>query len=65
MEVHAKAQHEKNLETLQSKQAEAWEYFRKLKDANESAWGQFKTHMDKAGEDVKIAVERMTTVFHP
>ena len=63
IEEHAKVQYQKNLEILRAKQTEAWEYFHKLKDANESAWEQFKTHMDKAGEEVKDAVERMTTKF--
>ena len=63
IEEHAKAQYEKNLETLRAKQTEAWEYFNKLKGANEAAWAQFKTHMDKAGGEVKDAVERMTTKF--
>ena len=57
MEAHAKAQYERNLEALRTKQAEAWENFYTLKSANEGAWGQFKTHMDKAGEEVKAAVE--------
>ena len=35
----------------------------KLKGANESAWAQFKAQMDKAGGEVKDAVERMTTRF--
>ena len=60
---HAKVQYEKNLETLRAKQTEAWEYFHKLKGANETAWAQFKAHMDKAGTEVKDAVERMTTKF--
>ena len=63
IEEHTKAQFEKNLETLRAKQAEAWEYFHKLKGANETAWAQFKAHMDKAGAEVKDAVERMTTKF--
>jgi len=63
IEEHAKAQYEKNLEILRTKQNEAWEYFHKLKGANETAWTQFKAHMDKAGEEVKDAVERMTTKF--
>jgi hypothetical protein len=58
IEAHAKTQYEKNLEALRAKQAEAWENFYTLKSANESAWGQFKTHMDKAGEEVKAAVEQ-------
>jgi len=63
MEAQARAQYEKNLEALHAKQEEAWEHFRKLKSANESAWVQFKAHMDKTGEEVKSAVERMTTKF--
>lgn len=63
MEAHAKSQYEKNLELLRARQAEAWENFYKLKGANESAWAQFKVHMDKAGGEVKDAVERMTTKF--
>jgi hypothetical protein len=63
MEAQAKVQYEKNLEILRAKQDEAWENFHKLKSANESAWVQFKAHMDKAGEEVKSAVERMTTKF--
>ncbi|HTD12364.1 MAG TPA: hypothetical protein VK676_09875 [Steroidobacteraceae bacterium] len=63
IEGHAKAQYEKNLELLRAKQTEAWEYFQKLKGANEGAWAQFKAHLDKAGGEVKVAVERMTTKF--
>ena len=63
IEANAKVQYEKQLEALRAAQTEAWEDFYKLKGANESAWGQFKAHMDKAGEEVKAAVERMTTNF--
>jgi hypothetical protein len=56
-EAQAKAQYEKNLEQLRAKQAEAWDNFHTLKSANESAWGQFKVHMDKAGQEVQAAVE--------
>jgi hypothetical protein len=63
IEAHAKIQYEKQLEVLRAAQGEAWENFYKLKGANESAWGQFKAHMDKAGGEVKAAVERMTTNF--
>jgi len=63
IEASAKAQYEKQLEALRAAQTEAWEDFYKLKGANESAWGQFKAHMDKAGGEVKAAVERMTTNF--
>jgi hypothetical protein len=63
MGVQAKAQYEKNLELLHAKQEEAWQNFYKLKAANESAWAQLKGHMDKAGGELKDAVERMTTIF--
>jgi len=63
IEAQAKAQYEKNLEMLHTKQEEAWQNFYKLKSANESAWAQLKAHMDKAGEELKDAVERMTTIF--
>ena len=63
IEAHTKVQYENNLETLRATQAAAWENFHKLKSANESAWAEFKVHMDKAGGEVKAAVERMTTNF--
>ena len=63
IEAHTKVQYEKNLETLRATQAAAWENFRKLKSANESAWAECKALMDKAGGEVKAAVERMTTNF--
>jgi hypothetical protein len=59
--AHTKVQYEKNLETLRATQADAWDSFSKLKNANESAWTEFKAHMDKAEGEVKAAVERMTT----
>ena len=63
MGVQAKAQYEKNLELLHTKQEEAWQNFYKLKAANESAWEQLKAQMNKAGGELKDAVERMTTIF--
>jgi hypothetical protein len=63
IEANAKIQYEKQLEALRAAQTKAWEDFYKLKGANESAWGQFKSHMDKTGGEVKAAVERMTTNF--
>lgn len=63
MEVQAKDQYEKNLEILRAKQTEAWEHFYKLKSANEVAWVQSKAHMDKAGGEVKAAIEHMISVF--
>jgi hypothetical protein len=61
IEANTKAQYEKNLEVLRATQADAWEHFGKLKGANESAWTEFKANMEKAGGEVKAAVERMTT----
>ena len=63
IEANAKVQYEKMLETLRASQAQAWENFNKLKGANESTWSEFKALMDKAGGEVKAAVERMTTSF--
>ena len=61
IEARTKAQYQNNLETLRAAQADAWESFTKLKNANESAWAEFKVQMEKTGEEVKVAVERMTT----
>jgi alpha-galactosidase/6-phospho-beta-glucosidase family protein len=63
MEMHAKEQFEKNLEVLRTKQSEAWDYFYKMKSANENAWSQFQGHMDKAGGEVKAAIENMGSIF--
>ncbi|MGO9934076.1 MAG: hypothetical protein ACLPV8_19990 [Steroidobacteraceae bacterium] len=63
IEVNAKAQYEKMLETLRVTQAQAWENFNKLKGSNESAWAEFKTHMEKAGAEVRAAVESLTTTL--
>jgi hypothetical protein len=63
MEAQAKAQYDKGLEALHAKQEEAWDNFRKMKAASESAWEQFRVNMDKAGEEVKSATERMTSQF--
>jgi hypothetical protein len=63
IEANAKVQYEKQLEALRAAQTEAWDDFYKLKGANESAWERFKAQMDKAGGEVKAAVERMTTNF--
>jgi hypothetical protein len=63
IQAHAKLQYEKQLEALRAAQANAWENFNKLKGANEGAWTEFKTHMEKAGGEVKAAVESMTAKF--
>lgn len=61
IEANAKAQYEKMLETLHASQTQAWENFNKLKGSNETAWAEFRTHMDKAGAEVKAAVENLAT----
>ena len=63
MEAQAKVQLEKNLELLRATQAQAWESFAKSKGANESAWNEFRAHMDKAGEELRSAAEVMTRAF--
>jgi hypothetical protein len=63
LEAHAKVQYEKHLEALRATQAQAWENFHKLKGVNEGAWEQMKAHMDKVGEEVNSAVDRMRTNF--
>jgi hypothetical protein len=63
MQAHTKAQYEKHLETVRAAQAEAWENFDKLKGANEGAWTEFKAHMEKAGGEVKAAMESMAASF--
>jgi transposase len=65
IEAQANVQYEKHLEALRAIQAQAWENFHKLKGANEGAWEQMKAHMDKVGEEVKSAVDRMRTNFKP
>jgi hypothetical protein len=60
-ESSAKAQYEKMLETLRASQTQAWENFNKVKGSNETAWAEFKAHMDKAGAEVRAAVESLTT----
>jgi transketolase len=60
-ESSAKAQYEKMLETLRASQTQAWENFSKLKGSNDTAWAEFKAHMDKAGAEVRAAVESLTT----
>lgn len=61
IEATAKVQYEKMLETLRATQTQAWDNFNKVKGSSESAWVEFKAHMDKAGEEVKAAIESLTT----
>jgi hypothetical protein len=63
IQAHTKAQYEKHLETVRAAQAEAWENFDKMKNAHEGAWTEFKAHMDKAGGEVKAAMESMAASF--
>jgi len=63
IEASTKIQYEKQLESLRAAQADAWENFNKLRGASDSAWSEFKAHMEKAGGEVRAAVERMTAVF--
>jgi len=63
METQARAQFEKNLEMLRNTQAQAWESFSKLKQANEGTWEEFKGHMEKAGAELRSAAEAMTRGF--
>jgi hypothetical protein len=65
MEAQAKTQFEKNLELLRASQAQAWENFGKFKDANESAWAEFKSHMEKAGAELRSASEAMARGLKP
>ena len=65
LEAQAKTQFDTHLELLRTKQAEAWDHLGNMKKANEGAWAEFKTHVDKAGAEVKAAVETMATKFKP
>ena len=63
IETQTKVQYEKHLESLRAAQTDAWENFNKLKSASDSAWSEFKAHMEKAGGEVRAAVERITANF--
>jgi uncharacterized protein YpuA (DUF1002 family) len=63
MQADARAQYERNLELLLERQKEAWANFYQLTNASQSAWGQFQGQMDKAGGEVKAAIERVTATF--
>jgi len=64
-EAQAKQRFDENLELLRAKQAQAWEQLHSLKGSNEAAWAEFKTHMEKAGNEVRTAVETLAKVFKP
>jgi hypothetical protein len=63
MQAQGKVQFDKHLETLRAAQVDAWSKFDTMKSANEGAWTDFKAHMDKAGAEVKAAMESMTANF--
>lgn len=63
MQAQMKAQYEAGLKLLQARQNDAWDNFHKLKDSNEATWAQVKAHMDKAGEEVKSAMEAVASRF--
>jgi len=65
MQQHAQAQFQQNLEFWQQSQTKAWESFGKLKQQNEGAWEEFRTHMEKAGAELRSAAEAMTRGFKP
>jgi len=56
-EAQAKAQYEKTLNYCGPNKPKRGRISTLLKSANEGAWSQFKAHMDKAGQEVKAAVE--------
>ncbi len=65
METQARAQFEKNLELLRATQEKAWENFAQFKQNNEGAWSEFRSHMEKAGAELRSAAEVMTRGFKP
>jgi hypothetical protein len=65
LEAQGRAQFDKNLELLRGKQAQAWDQFQKMKAAHEGSWVQAKAHLEKAGEEIKAAVEHLTKSSRP
>jgi hypothetical protein len=63
METQARAQFEKNIELLRATQEKAWENFSQFKQTHEGAWTEFKSHMEKAGAELRSAAEAMTRGF--
>jgi hypothetical protein len=61
--TQAKAQFDQQLETVRSKQNEAWDVFMKLKGAGEDAWDQGKRQLDKAWDELRAASDRLTEPF--
>ncbi len=65
MQQQAQAQFQQNLEFWQQGQTKTWESFAKLKEQNEGAWDEARTHMEKAGAELRSAVEAMTRGLKP
>jgi hypothetical protein len=63
IEAHNKGLYDKRLEILRVTQADAWESFTKLKNANESTWSEFKAHMEKNRSRGTSRVDSMATSF--
>jgi hypothetical protein len=63
MEMQTMPRHDKDIELLHAKQEKAWVNFHCLKHANEGAWEQFRTSMDKAWEELQDAAEITTAQF--
>jgi hypothetical protein len=61
--AEAKAQFDKQLEVIRTKQNEAWENFSKLKAAAEDDWAQWKSKVDKAWDEMKAASDQLTDQF--
>jgi hypothetical protein len=65
MQQQAQAQFQQNLEFWQQGQAKAWESLARLKEQNEGAWAEVRTHMEKAGAELRSAAEAMTRGLKP
>ena len=61
--AQAKGQFDQQLETIRTKQNEAWNMFMKLKGAGEDAWDQSKRQLDKAWDEMRAASDRLTEQF--
>src|SRR5687768_12684267 len=57
--AQAKAQFEKQLEVIRAKQNEALENVSRLKAAAADDWAQWKSKLDKAWDEMKVASDRL------
>jgi flagellar hook-basal body complex protein FliE len=62
-EALAKSQLNQHLDLVRAKQSEAWEHLQNMKQANEGTWAEVKEHVDKAGAEVRAAMESIATRF--